>query len=71
MYFSLIFSLCKFTFSLMNALVYVNIDKGHPKGKYKVAQNETNVFRSFCSVSLEHFVEQHEPLFLNSNKRIK
>ena len=29
-----------FTFSLMNALVYVNIGQGIHKGKSKVAQNE-------------------------------
>ena len=35
MHFYLIFSLCNFTFSLMNALVYLNIDKGLPKRKIK------------------------------------
>ena len=32
--------LCDFTFSLTNALVYVNIDQGIHKGKMKVARNE-------------------------------
>ena len=31
---------CNFIFSLMNDLVYVNIDQGIHKGKSKVARNE-------------------------------
>ena len=34
------FILCYFIFSLMNALVYVDIDQGIHQGKNKVAQNE-------------------------------
>ena len=35
------FILSNFHFSLINALVYVDIDQGIHKGKMKVAQNET------------------------------
>ena len=38
--FSFIIS-CNFTFVLMNALVYVDMDQGVYKGKNKVAGNET------------------------------
>ena len=62
--------LCTLFFSLLNALVYVNIDQGIHKGKSNVARNEKQkkttwvfIFQKygkFWSVSLEHFIK-HKP----------